>query len=533
MITAYADGVLFYDSRVEDTRLLRLIASPSVDKAGTAEIRMPPGHPAYESFINYRTLVEIYRHNSLIFRGRALYFADDLYNCRTVTCEGERSFFRDSVMRPYLYQDTPEAIFTSIVEQHNSQVEEFKTFKVGTITVTDDNDYVRLESGSAEQTSDTLYKLVERCGGYITFTTNAEGKRCINWLEKLEYLSGQAIEFGENLMDFSRSTTDMGLATRIIPYGATDAITGERITIESVNNGLDYVEDAEAVALRTTVTMPVYWDDVTLPENLLAKAKKYLATSKLLVTTLSLSAVDLSAMDHDIDTFQVGDQVRVISRPHNVDDTFLLRDRTYDLLNPANDMVTLGKEMTTLTGAEASANKDMMSQLHRTEHNIRADYTLGIEQAIQATERTLSTLIAQTSEAIRLEVSDTYATNDLVESKISTTMEQLANAFNFEFESLRAKVDENDAENRGQFETIHKYIRFENGDILLGEAGNPLTLHIENDRISFLDGGAEVAYFSNKKLYVLDGHFINSLRVGPIAIIPRENGNTSIVKVGG
>lgn len=533
MITAYADGVVFYDSRTEDTRLLGLTATPSVDRAGVAEIILPPGHPAYESFTQYRTLVEISRRNKLIFRGRALYQTDDNYNRRTVTCEGERGFFRDSVMRPYLYQDTPAAIFADIIALHNSQVEQFKTFKVGTITVTDENNYLRFESESAEQTGDTIDKLVERCGGYITFTTNANGERCVNWLEKLEYRSGQAIEFGENLLDFDRSTADTGLATRIIPYGAKNEETGKRVTIESVNNGLDYVEDPEAVALRGVVALPVFWDDVTTPENLLAKAKKYLATSKMMVTTLELSAVDLSAMDQDIDTFQVGDQVQVTSEPHGVNDTFLLRERTYDLLNPANDTVVLGKEMLSLTGASAAGDKDTLSQLYRTEYSIRADYTLGIAQAMAAAERTLSTLIEQTSEAIRMEVSETYATNALLQSSISTTFTQLKDSFNFEFESLQQKVDGNNAEAREQFETINKYIRFVGGNILLGESGNELTLRIENDRISFLDGGAEVAYFSNKKLYVLDGHFLNSLRVGTIAIIPRENGNTSIVKVGG
>ena len=78
---------------------------------------------------------------------------------------------------------------------------------------------------------------------------------------------------------------------------------------------------------------------------------------------------------------------------------------------------------------------------------------------------------------------------------------------------------------------IQKYIRFEDGNIILGEAGNELTLRIENDRISFLDDGAEVAYLSNKKLVVLDGWFIHSLRVGAFAALPRGNGNLSIVKV--
>jgi hypothetical protein len=230
---------------------------------------------------------------------------------------------------------------------------------------------------------------------------------------------------------------------------------------------------------------------------------------------------DADAGDDRI-TFMVdGVATAVQYQPHGVEDTFLLRERRYDLLNPANDTVVLGKDILSLTGASASADKDALSQLHRTEHNLRADYTLGIAQALAAAERTMTTLIEQTSEAIRTEVSDTYATNALLQSSISTAMTQLADSFNFEFTSLRLKVDGNDAEAREQFETLHKYIRFENGDILLGESGNELTLRIENDRIGFWDGGAEVAYFSNKKLVVLDGHFLNSLRIGPIAIIPR------------
>lgn len=530
MIEAYADGELFYDSRTETTKLLGLRATPSLDMAGTAEIIMPAGHPAYDRFIHYRTLVEITRRDALIFRGRALYHEDNTFNTRTVVCEGERSFFRDSVMLPYLYQDTPEIIFSDIVARHNSQVEQFKTFKVGTITVTDANDYVRLESETAEQTSDTLDKLVERCGGYITFTTNAQGERCVNWLEKLEYRSNQAIEFGENLLEFARYTADTGLATRVYPYGARDLETGQRISIASVNSGLEYVEDAEAVALRGVISIPVFWDDVTLPENLLTKAQKYLATSKMLITTLSLSTVDLSALDKDIDTFLIGDHVQVVSRPHNVDDTFLLRERTYDLLNPANDTIILGKELLSLTSAGASGDRDVMNQLHKTEHNIKSDYTVGIEQAIAATERTLSSLIQQAADSIRLEISETYTTNDQLESRLSTTLTQLADSFSFEFESLKAVVDENDASTREQFETIHSYIRFVDGNILLGKDGNLITLRIQNDRIIFLDGGAEVAYFSNKQLYVLDGHFINSLRIGNFALMPRQNGNLSLVR---
>ena len=531
MIQVYADDVLVYDSRLEDYALLALTVTAGVDIAGTATITMPQHHPAYNAFTSYRTVVTVYRDGLLLFRGRALYPSDDFYNRRTITCEGERAFLLDGVMRPYMYQDGPAAIFADVIGLYNAQVEEHKRFVVGTVTVTDPNNYIRLESGKAEQIADVVDKLVERVGGYIVFTTNAEGKRVINWYESLGYRSSQAIEFGENLLDFSRSQSS-DLATVIIPYGAKNEETEERLTIASVNDDLDFIQDDEAVALRGVIAKPVYWDDVTDPANLLRKAQQYLAASKMLITSLELSALDLSVLDKAIDTFQVGDTIRVRSKPHNVDDDFQLRERTYNLLDPAKDKVVLGKDLTTLTGADAAGDRNTMNQLHRTEHIIKNDYTLGIAKAVEETTKTLSTMIQQTSDSIMLEVSQTYVKGDNLESVVSTAMEQTAESFTFDFNSLKATVDANDADARAQFDEIHKYIRFENGNIILGEAGNALVLRIENDRISFLDGGAEVAYFSNKQLYVLDGHFINSLRVGKFAFLPRENGNLSLVKVG-
>lgn len=533
MIHVYADGVTAYDSRLNDYALLGLKVTTGINKGGTAEIVMPPGHPAYDLFTSFRTLVTVYRGEELLFRGRALYPADDFYNRRTVICEGERCFLRDAVMRPYLYQDRPVVIFTDIIAQYNAQVDELKRFQVGTVTVTDANDYVRLESEGAEQVSDTIDKLVERCGGYIVFTTDTAGRRVINWYESLGYQSSQAIEFGENLLDFTRTQANTDLATRIFPYGAKNEETGERVTVSEINHGLDFVDDEEAVALRGVIARPVYWDDVTDPANLMVKARQYLATSKMITTTLELTAVDLSVLDRNIDTFQVGDTIRVTSKPHGVDDSFLLRERTYNLLDPAQDTVVVGKDLTTLTGAGVTGDRDSLSQLHRTENILRADYQLGIAKAVEEVQTTLATMIAQTSASILLQVSESYATNDQLQSQISTTLTQLADSFTFEFDSLRATMDANDAEAREQFETLHSYIRFVDGNIVLGVDGNELILKQQHDRISFLDGGAEVAYFSNKQLYVLDGHFLNSLRIGNFAFLPRENGNLSLIKVVG
>lgn len=531
MIQVYADGRLTYDSRLDDTTLLGLTVTANVNKGGTAEIVMPPNHPAYESYVSYRTVVEIYRNGDLLFRGRALYPSDDFFNRRTITCEGERCFLSDGTMRPYVYQDGPAAIFANVIELYNAQVEPFKRFEVGTVTVTDPNNYIRLESETAEQVSDVIDKLVDRCGGYIVFTTNAEGQRVINWYAELNYRSRQTIDFGENLLDFARTGANTDLATVIIPYGARDEVTGARLTVESVNNGLDFIQDYDAVALRGVISRPVYWDDITDASSLLAKAQQYLATSKLMITSLELSAVDLSDLDRSIDTFQVGDTVRVRSKPHQVDDDFQLTERTYNLLDPSSSTVVLGKTVATLTDATVAAAREGALQLQRAEYNVTTGANQDNAAAMEELKQTLTSLIQQTSQAILTEVSESYASSEGLERLLATRFEQLSESFTFTFTELQTTVDENDAAMREQFEVIQQYIRFEGGNIILGETGNELTLRIENDRIAFLDAGAEVAYLSNQRLYVTDAHFLQSLRVGSFAWVPRANGNLSLMKV--
>ena len=536
MIQIHADGVLVYDSRLEEYDLQGLQVTGGINKGGTATIIMPPDHPAYNSFISYKTIVQISRDNVLIFRGRALYPADDFNRIRTVVCEGELCFFQDAVSRPYLYQDTPASVFTSVIEEYNSQVDSFKQFKVGEITVTDPNDYIRLESESATLVSETINKLLERCGGYIVFTTDIRDRaRVINWYASLGYRSSQTIEFGENLLDYASTGANTDLITAVLPYGAKNSETGERLTITTVNNGVDYIQDDEAVALRGRITRPVTWDDVTQPANLLRKAQEYLTANRYIINSLQLTALDMSYLDKSIDSFQVGDTIRVVSKPHHVDEDFLLMDRTEDLLNPANSTVTLGKDVRTLTGADVAGDQQSRDALQKVTHQVRADYSLNVANAVQETERLLSSLIEQTSTAIKLEVAETYTTNDKVTDAISTSMTQLADQFLFEFDTLKGVVDENDADAREQFSEIHKYISFADGNIILGASDSAVTLTLENDRIVFKKNGATFGWWDGVDFHT--GNIVVEVneraQLGAFAFVPRDDGSLSFLKVGG
>jgi hypothetical protein len=536
MIQLYVDDTLVYDSRVKATALLGLRAQLGLNKGGAATIILPPDHPAYNDFVSYRSVVTIHRDGALLFRGRVLYPSDDFQLTRTITCEGERCFLRDGLHRPYTYNDSPQQIFTQVIGLYNAQVDAFKQFVAGTVDDDIGTDAIVLESEEAESFSAVVDKLVEMCGGYIVFTTNQDGQRVINWYADVSYSNNQVIEFGENLVDFSRTLANTDLATVIFPYGAKNETTGDRLTIASENGELDFIQDEEAVAKYGVICKAVYWDEIVSPGALLAKAQQYLESSKDPVESFELTAMDLSLLDKSIDSFRVGDIIKVRSKPHGVEDQYYkLIEQSIDFLYPQNDRVTLGKTVAftpSLIGTDVARAKENNETLRRLNRTIRADYSVNTDAIIEEVKMEVTSLIQQTSEALKMEVSEQYATQSEVKEAITTTMTQLSDSFEFLFTELRTRVDTNDAEAREQFTELKKYIRFENGNIILGEAGNEITLRLENDRIAFLDAGAEVAYFADKHLTVKDASFLNSMRIGSFAFIPRDNGNLSLVKVG-
>lgn len=423
MIQVYADGVLAYDNRMEEYDLQGLKITTGLNKGGTAEIVMPHNHPAYNLFTGYKTVVEIYRDGVLRFRGRALYPTDNFTNQRTVVCEGEFCFLQDAISRPYLYQAEPAAIFSAVIAEYNAQVEPFKQFKVGTITVTDANDYLRLESENAETIMATINKLTTRCGGYIVFNNDADGNRQINWLAQVGKYSTQTIELGENLLDVTRSASNTKLATVVIPYGAKkpqDLEYGARLTIEEVNGGLDYIQDDEAVARYGRIVTTAVWDDVTQPENLLRKARQYLDERKLVVTSLKLNALDLSYVDKSVDSYEVGDLIHVRTKAHRIDDYFQLVERTEDFINPVNSNIVLGKELTSLTGLDVAGDNNSQSEIRQLVADLKKDYEANQDQTIELTRAELIGIIKQTEADLLLEISKTYVKKGEVDGEFIT-----------------------------------------------------------------------------------------------------------------
>lgn len=369
MYKIYADDRLIYDSTIEDYKIGKGVVSLETNKSGSFTFSVYPDHFFCDSFVKLKTVITVYKSGRIIFRGRILNDVTDYWNNKVITCEGELGFLQDSIIRPFSFKGTPEELLKKFIEEHNSQVDEFKRFKIGNITVLDPNNYINRSNSAYESAlSNMSSRLIEdSLGGYFHITHGADGADpvpMLNYLADFTKVSSQVIEFGSNLKNYTKTVKGEEIATAIIPLGAEiddgNADTeNKRLTIKSVNNGVDYLYDEAAVALYGWIFKVVEWDDVTVAENLKTKAKSYLTDVVKQNVTIELNAIDLHLLDRSIESFRVGDYVKVISTPHNFVDTLLCQKQTIDLLKPENDTITLGQTYSTFTESTAKDNKDI------------------------------------------------------------------------------------------------------------------------------------------------------------------------------
>lgn len=159
------------------------------------------------------------------------------------------------------------------------------------------------------------------------------------------------------------------------------------MTISSVNNGKDYIYNEIAVKLFGWLWDTVEYNDVTLPENLLAKGQEYLSSVINESITIELSAVDLHYLNCDIEKFKKGDLVRVISIPHKIDKYFQVSKLSLSLSDPKSSKLTLGQTFSTLTQKSNKENKTIVNTV-----NILSEETKQNKENISLAEASIQRL---------------------------------------------------------------------------------------------------------------------------------------------
>ena len=110
-------------------------------------------------------------------------------------------------------------------------------------------------------------------------------------------------------------------------------------------------------------------------------------------------------------------------------------------------------------------------------------------------------------------------------SGIESKLTQTADGWDFRFSNFASSVSDLETETSDGFSRIDKHIRFENGNIILGQEGSNTFLEITPDRITFNNGGAVVAYISNQTMEITHGIFVQTATIAGMRIqrVPGSN----------
>lgn len=351
--------VLYYpldpDRQIYDDEL-----NDSLGSTATFNFSIPPQNPAYLHIKPLSTKVYVYDGDDVIYDGRVSNDKKDILNTGTVETVGSMSYLADSIQQPFSFSGSLEAYFTQILGAHNEQCE--AKFQVGNIMdgtiVVVSNEYKDTLSILSETTQETL-------GGYLRIRYLADDSYVLDYQTGFGENS-QIVRLGENIVDLNSERSPEEIYTRIIPLGAeleaNDQSTLPRyVTIDSVNNGVNYVENQTLKDKYRTIVGVKQWDDITDPGELKRVAQEYI-NGMTLPETFSIQAVDLSYIEDGVAAFEVGKNTRIVSPPHGIDTEYLLAEKTMHLTSPENDSVTLGE-------VKQSLSKQVVSNQTEAEKN--------------------------------------------------------------------------------------------------------------------------------------------------------------------
>lgn len=140
------------------------------------------------------------------------------------------------------------------------------------------------------------------------------------------------------------------------------------------------------------------------------------------------------------------------------------------------------------------------------------------EQIMQAYSD-IVTMISDAEGQIKLDIRKDVYTKEEVKDLLSTQEASFTGTYKgfvMDFAEFKKQVGADQSTTNTKFEEWQKYIRFEDGSIILGVVGNPMTAILKNNRLSFLQNNYEVAYISNNALYISHAVVTDDLTVGQV-----------------
>ena len=180
--------------------------------------------------------------------------------------------------------------------------------------------------------------------------------------------------------------------------------------------------------------------------------------------------------------------------------------------------------------------------------NKATDWTPAPEDVDDAinTERTVRQSAIETkANEITSKVSETYVSNSAFEHYQNTVSSQFTQTKKDFTWSINQSVTDAKNEMNGQIgsvngrvdglkettDNVNNYMSFDNDGLTLGKSDSAFKTKITNQEWSIQKNGAKVTYINDQTMYITDGQFTQSLKIGNFGFVPRANGSLDFKKI--
>lgn len=315
-----------------------------------------PNNEGYNLISPLATLVKVLntKTNKYEFIGRVLSPTHSMSSngliSKSYVCESELAYLLDTYQSyEEIHNTTVRGYLERLIRVHNDNTDVNKQFTVGNVNVIDSNDslyrYVAYDSTKKNIDDDLINKL----GGELQIR-HENDIRYLDYLQEIGKVCTTEIRLAKNLQDIEQNIDVNGYCNRLVVLGSklkttddegNEVDTEERLTIESVNGGIRYIDDEESIAKFGIIQGQVIYDDVADAKNLFTKGQKYLLNQRLIISN-KVNALDLSLIGIDIDSFEVGNYYPLKHEILGIDDTVRIVEKSISIDSPHTSTITLG-----------------------------------------------------------------------------------------------------------------------------------------------------------------------------------------------
>jgi hypothetical protein len=354
----------------------------------TLSFSLYSNNPGYQNVYELTTVVKVkdIRDDSIRFTGRIFNVSEKMDNdgkiYKDVSCEGALSFLNDTKQRGNTFATVDIYTFLNqILTIHNNKVESYKRIFPGFISV---SGYVA-HTCEFKTTLAELLTVKDTIGGEMRVRED----RNVLYLDWITSFSDYTVDIrlGTNMKDMVIGKDLTTFGTRVIPLGANN------LTIESVNGGIDYLEDTSSKNIYGLIETTVEYKDIDDASTLLNTCANELHKYTQPLYSLTSNALDLSYITGiKQDQFTLGIKLHLINPMMGIDSIYTVVKIDLDLLTPYNPKLTISNASTTLNNT-INDLRNTTIQNNGVYNNVQIGSAFGI-RAVRSDNKVITTINA-------------------------------------------------------------------------------------------------------------------------------------------